>query len=59
MKPDFVCNACLMKESGHKECAVENCLVCHILRTEIERRLVIEICFREVTAVVAEFDAKK
>ena len=48
-----------MKESGHKECTVENCLLCHILRTEIERRLVIEICFREVTAIVAEFDGKK
>ena len=59
MKPDFMCNACLMRESGHKHCAVEVCLICHILRTEIERRLTLEILFREVMAINAEFQVKE
>ena len=59
LKPDFICSACLLRESGHGDCPLENCLVCHVLRTEIERRLVIEICFREVTSIEAEFGARK
>ena len=59
LKPDFICSACLLRESGHADCLAENCLVCHVLRTEIERRLVIEICFREVTSIEAEFGARK
>ena len=51
---NFMCNECLIKDSGHADCNREGCQICQIVGQELRKRLLLEKSFREGSLILEE-----